>query len=669
MSLIFRVLAIGLCLWLPLGWAADSGWLRGDSSGQARVRFSAARQDTQRVDLVVQVALAAGWKTYWRAPGEGGVAPSIAWRTPPASVNWRWPVPQRFTVAGLTAQGYTQDVSFPLQVDTSALRLQGVLTLPLCSNVCVLHDYPFDLELTAPPTAAFRHTLAQAEGALPLSHGMVARVSAGYDAGSLTLRVERPGGWQQPAIFLAGPEGAEFAAPRLWHQAETLYARVAVSDGWQGAAPDLRGVPLALVISDAGVAREITVTPEATPVAPPVPSGSSTTLLSALLLALAGGLILNLMPCVLPVLALKLGSVLHAPTRAVASLRRQFLLSAAGIIASFGLLAGLMSVLRLTQQAVGWGIQFQSRWFIALMSVITLGFALNLFGFFSVTLSSRLMTRLASPSQGHFWQGMFATLLATPCSAPFMGTALAFALAAPLAQLWLVFLALGVGMSAPWLAIAAWPRLASWLPRPGRWMLHLRAILGGMLLASSLWLLSLLAAHVGWSIIMTSMGVLALLLLAASWRRYGIRGLGWALLVTALLSVVPGVMYGGAALTPLRDRVDWRPLSEQALQQALQQRKRVVIDVTADWCVTCKANKVNVLLRDDVQQALSAEDVVALRGDWTLPSPSLEAFLRQRGAVAVPFNQIYGPALPQGVVLPSLLDRQQLLAQLAAAKE
>lgn len=168
---------------------------------------------------------------------------------------------------------------------------------------------------------------------------------------------------------------------------------------------------------------------------------------------------------------------------------------------------------------------------------------------------------------------------------------------------------------------------------------------------------------------MMSMGVLALLLLAASWRRYGIRGVGWALLVTALLSVVPGVMYGGAALTPLRDRVDWRPLSEQALQQALQQHKRVVIDVTADWCVTCKANKVNVLLRDDVQQALSAEDVVALRGDWTLPSPSLEAFLRQRGAVAVPFNQIYGPTLPQGVVLPSLLDRQQLLAQLAAAKE
>ncbi|AOV96377.1 protein-disulfide reductase [Edwardsiella hoshinae] len=669
MSLIFRALAIGLCLWLPLGWAADSGWLLGDSNGQARVRFSAARQDAQRVDLVVQVALASGWKTYWRAPGEGGVAPSIAWRTPSLAVHWRWPVPQRFSVAGLTAQGYVNDVSFPIQVNTTATRLQGVLTLPLCSDVCVLHDYPFDLDLLSAPTAEFRHTLAQAEGTLPLDHGMVDRVSAGYERGNLTLRIDRAGGWQHPAIFLAGPEGAAFAAPQLWQQAETLYARVAVSDGWQGSAPDLRAVPLTLVISDVGVAQQMTVSADVASVAPPGPPAGSATLLGALLLALAGGLILNLMPCVLPVLALKLGSVLHAPLVTARQLRHQFLLSAAGIIASFALLAGLMSVLRLTQQAVGWGIQFQSPWFIGVMGAITLLFALNLFGFFSLTLSSALMTRLAGASQGHFWQGMFATLLATPCSAPFMGTALAFALAAPLPQLWLVFLALGVGMSAPWLAIAAWPHLATWLPRPGRWMLHLRTILGVMMLASSLWLLSLLAAHLGWPVIVASMTLLALLLLGLSWRRYALRGLGWALLTTLLLSAIPLLMYGESALTPQQDRVDWQPLSEQAVQQALQQRKRVFIDVTADWCVTCKANKVNVLLRDEVQQALRADDVVALRGDWTLPSPALEAFMRQRGAVAVPFNQIYGPALPQGAVLPPLLDRRQLLAQLAAAKE
>lgn len=434
MAFIFRALAFCLCLWLPGVWAADSGWLSGDGNGHAQVRFSAARQASDRVDLVVQVALAPGWKTYWRSPGEGGVAPEIRWRTALDGVDWRWPVPQRFDVAGLSAQGYLQNVIFPIRLRTNAPRLQGVLTLPVCSTVCVLSDYAFDLDLAAAPPVDFRHTLARAEGALPLTSGVVTQVAAAYVPGELTLRAARPGGWRLPALFVDAPEGADFAAPRLWQEGDWLYARVAVSDGWQGKAPDLRGTPLNLLLSDDGVARQLSVTPITGSVAPP--RGESTlTLFGALALALAGGLILNLMPCVLPVLAMKLGSVLHVPAADVRGLRRQFLLSAAGIISAFALLAALMSGLRLSQQAVGWGIQFQSPWFLALMMLVTLLFAANLFGFFTITLSSPLMTRLAGRSVGHFWQGILATLLATPCSAPFMGTALAFALAAPLAQL------------------------------------------------------------------------------------------------------------------------------------------------------------------------------------------------------------------------------------------
>ncbi|MGR3751987.1 protein-disulfide reductase DsbD family protein [Edwardsiella anguillarum] len=668
MAFIFRALAFCLCLWLPGVWAADSGWLSGDGNGHAQVRFSAARQASDRVDLVVQVALAPGWKTYWRSPGEGGVAPEIRWRTALDGVDWRWPVPQRFDVAGLSAQGYLQNVIFPIRLRTNAPRLQGVLTLPVCSTVCVLSDYAFDLDLAAAPPVDFRHTLARAEGALPLTSGVVTQVAAAYVPGELTLRAARPGGWRLPALFVDAPEGADFAAPRLWQEGDWLYARVAVSDGWQGKAPDLRGTPLNLLLSDDGVARQLSVTPITGSVAPP--RGESTlTLFGALALALAGGLILNLMPCVLPVLAMKLGSVLHVPAADVRGLRRQFLLSAAGIISAFALLAALMSGLRLSQQAVGWGIQFQSPWFLALMMLVTLLFAANLFGFFTITLSSPLMTRLAGRSVGHFWQGILATLLATPCSAPFMGTALAFALAAPLAQLWLVFLALGVGMSVPWLAVAMWPGVARRLPRPGRWMLHLRLFLGLLMLASALWLLSLLAVHIGWSRVTWLMALVALSLLGLALWRYGRRGFIAALAAGAMLVWVPGVMYWGSALTPLQDSVVWQPLSEPALRQALAQRKRVFVDVTADWCVTCKANKINVLLRDDVQRALRADDVVALRGDWTLPSASLEAFMRQRGAVAIPFNQIYGPALPQGITLSPLLDRQSLLDQLAAAKE
>ena len=332
----------------------------------------------------------------------------------------------------------------------------------------------------------------------------------------------------------------------------------------------------------------------------------------------------------------------------------------------------MSTLLRATQGAIGWGIQFQSVWFIGFMVVVTALFCANLLGLFELRLPNNLNTRLATSGGqglgGHFLQGCFATLLATPCSAPFLGTAVAFALGAPLGQLWLIFTALGVGMSLPWLLIAAIPRLALWLPKPGRWMGRLRTLLGLMMLGSSLWLLSLIGNHVGpfWMLILMALMLVALLL-AVVWR-HGIRTLTLGLALSCLLG---GAMLLGGAFTldgkPQQDRVDWQPLSEQAIALALAQNKRVFVDVTADWCITCKANKFNVLLRDDVQQALSAPDVVALRGDWSRPSNTIASFLRQRGSVAIPFNQIYGPGLTDGEILSPLLDRSTLLATLAQA--
>lgn len=222
----------------------------------------------------------------------------------------------------------------------------------------------------------------------------------------------------------------------------------------------MNGQLLSLVISDGDLSQQAAVS-----VSHAIPnSTSSLGLGSALLFALMGGFILNLMPCVLPVLAMKLGSVLQMENRACAVVRRQFLVSASGILVSFWALAGLMTTLRLSQQAVGWGIQFQSPWFIGLMALVTAVFSANLFGFFSIHLGSRATTQLATAggqgNSSHFWQGAFATLLATPCSAPFLGTALAFALAAPLTDLWLVFSALGIGMS----LLAADSRISSHCP-------------------------------------------------------------------------------------------------------------------------------------------------------------------------------------------------------------
>lgn len=670
MSNLFKAtLLLGCLLWQSMGLASDTGWLTSPQNDHAKVRLQADRSDPRQTRLLLEVELESGWKTYWHSPGEGGIAPQILWGKPVSGLQWHWPVPRHFEVAGLSTQGYQHSVSFPISLRTPADEpLSGTLRLSTCSNVCILTDFPLVLDAGNAVPAGFDFAWAKAMSALPQPLPADIGIRLGYQHNQLQLLAERADGWQAPALFIDTLEGAEFGKPELEVQGNTLIARVPVSDGWQGNAPDLRGQSLGLLLRSGELAWQAEV-----PIGDPLPLPSQNDSLVWLLgLALLGGLILNLMPCVLPVLALKLGSVLQQQDRRQAEVRKQFLAASAGILASFWLLAAMSSLLRATQGAVGWGIQFQSAGFIGFMVVVTALFCANLLGLFEIRLPSSLSTRLATSGGnglgGHFLQGSFATLLATPCSAPFLGTAVAFALAAPLAELWLIFTALGIGMSLPWLLVAALPRLALWLPKPGRWMGRLRLLLGLMMLGSSLWLVSLLGNHLGTLTTRWLMAALLLALLVGIIWRYGIRGFTLALSLSALIG---GALLLGGAFTAQgsggTDRVAWQPLTEQAIVDALARNQRVFVDVTADWCVTCKANKYNVLLRDEVQEALSAPDLVALRGDWSRPNDAIAAFLRKRGAAAVPFNQIYGPGLPAGETLSPLLDKADLLTILRHA--
>ncbi|MEX9754583.1 protein-disulfide reductase DsbD family protein [Providencia vermicola] len=661
--------------------AADTGWLTDKHNDHAKVRFLSASQKDGKVALLLDVQLQDGWKTYWRSPGEGGIAPEINWQSPIKNMEWQWPAPGRFDVAGISTQGYMGDVVFPIivDVDEKLNKLSGVLTLSTCSNVCILTDYPFELDLTEPAPSNFEWAFNQAMGSVPPSKGLVKDPTVGFTGDKLVIELQKASGepWRHNAgIFTDTPEGTTLGVPKVSVADGKLTATIDVSDDWGDKAPDLTGKNISFVVTEGELSQQIDV--PATPFSGAINQGNSgqaIPLWQILAFALLGGLILNLMPCVLPVLAMKLGSVLMVPQGEQKTIRRQFLLSSSGILVSFWLLALLMTLLRVGQQAVGWGIQFQNPWFIGFMVLITGIFTANLFGLFEIHLGSKANTRLATAggqgNRGHFWQGVFATLLATPCSAPFLGTAVAFALAAPIEELWLVFTALGLGMSLPWLLIAAFPAISRLLPKPGAWMNKLRIILGMMMLLSCLWLISLLIPHFGEIAALIIAIVFLLLLVAFIWKKYSLRAASVAFVLFALLAA--GFAWVTMEQTTgsrniVQDNVNWQPLSEEAITQALSENKRVFIDVTADWCVTCKANKYNVLLRDDVQQLLNEPDVVALRGDWTKPSPEITAFLQKRGQVAVPFNQIYGPKLAEGEILSTILDRDVLLSIMNEAK-
>lgn len=612
-----------LLLWLPVAWAADTGWLTSPDNSHAAVRIRADTQGSNNTQLLLDIKLEDGWKTYWRSPGEGGIAPSIRWGENQAPVQWFWPTPARFEVAGITTQGYHHQVTFPLQITGDAtVPLEGILTLSTCSNVCLLTDYPFSVT-PSQQDETFAFDYRKAMGQIPVENALTDSLHVDYRPGELLLSAVRAQGWSNPSIYLDALDDAILGKPTLRIDNEKLYAAIPVSDSWGDEAPDLQGQLMTLVLEDRGIAQESQLTIGTA--ASDAVTDEVLPLWQVALMALLGGFILNLMPCVLPVLAMKLGSVLLVQHQERRVIRWQFLASVAGIILSFLALALFMTILRLTHHALGWGIQFQNPWFIGVMALVMVIFSANLLGLFAFRLSSSLTTRLATHGgqgiAGHFWQGAFATLLATPCSAPFLGTAVAVALAASYPVLWGLFFALGLGMSLPWLLIAIKPELALCLPRPGRWMNRLRLLMGILMLASALWLASLLLPHLGLSQARAN-----------------------------------------------HENIDWQPLTEQAITQALAENKRVFIDVTADWCITCKANKYNVLNKDDVESVLQQSDVVALRGDWTLPSDEIAAFLRKRGQVAIPFNQVYGPQRPQGEVLPTLLTRDAVVNALIDAK-
>ena len=375
-----RLLVCLLWLWLPLSQAADSGWLRAADNQHASVRLRAQPDNNGDTRLLLDVALEKGWKTYWRSPGEGGVAPAILWHQP-VDATWRWPTPERFDVAGITTQGYHGDVSFPITVrGESPKTLSGVLTLSTCSNVCILTDYPFSLDLTTSAGGDFDYDYRRAMGTLPLSSGLTSAISASYTSGKLTVTAQRDAGWQQPSLFIDSMDDVDFGKPTFSVRSGSLVATIPVTDSWGDAAPDISGKTLSVVLADSGQAQASSLN---------IGKGTLTPAFSlgwVLLMALAGGLILNVMPCVLPVLAMKLGTLMQTERQARGQIRRQFLASVGGIVISFLALALMMTVLRLGNQALGWGIQFQNPWFIAAMALVMVLFSASLLGLFEIRL-------------------------------------------------------------------------------------------------------------------------------------------------------------------------------------------------------------------------------------------------------------------------------------------
>ncbi|UKA04429.1 protein-disulfide reductase DsbD family protein [Photobacterium damselae] len=667
-----------------------TGWVHNPQHPPVAVRLMLTGEKNEAnktVEGLLEVKLDKDWKTYWRSPGEGGTAPSINWELSSNlnSVDWHWPLPKRYEFLGVETLGYKHDVIFPMTFHLDDMNkpvfLSGKLTMSSCTSICVLTDYELSLDFNPEklvPSVDAMVLYNKGNSLVPKPSTAVELTQVSYDEAKkiVSIVATNKAGWTNPDVFVDGQskpvKQTSFLTPKIDVSGEQLIAQVPVSS-WFGT-PKLVGEPLSVTITDKDIAVELSKTADNKPVI----ALQNDSLLKVIGLALLGGLILNIMPCVLPVLGMKLSSVISAKGLERRQIRAQFIASALGILVSFWLLAGFLALLKVSGQALGWGVQFQSSWFIGAMMIITGLFAANMLGLFEIRLSSNtntwLATRGGNSYGGHFVQGMFATLLATPCSAPFLGTAVAFALGANYLTLFAIFTALAVGMAAPWLLIALFPQLANALPKPGMWMNTVKTIFGLMMLVTSLWLLSLMANFFSLKIVIV-IGVIALaLLLSQLWRIKGKRAtlltVGFLIIVTAI-GLIIGSLTADKWAKPLPQDHHWTPLNVEQIKQDVAQGKTVFVDVTADWCITCKANKVGVILQEPVYSALDQENIVLMRGDWTKPSDYVTNFLQSHGRFGVPFNIVYGPAAPNGIELPVILTSEQVLDALkqASSKE
>lgn len=726
------VVALGLLLAAPAAQAL-SVLPAAQSSGGARTEHVTAElvaerdavQPGQSLQIGLRLQHVPGWHTYWRNPGDSGLPTRIDWQLPAgASVgDIEWPAPKRLPLGPLVNYGYEDELLLPLRftapadaVPGQSLQLRAEAHWLVCKEVCIPENATLQLTLPVvdaattpgptPWTTPF--ALAAAGRAQPLQGWQVSLQHSGRE---LLLSLEGPAarapGAPQPAIevFPFAEQLIEPAAHDLYLTPHGYALRLKLMA--DAAAPaELRGVLVAqdgsgavwgggsamaefsaprqevarIALPEGATRLSVATDPAAAGAAGSLNgtmtgtiTGPISGLWMALLLAFVGGMVLNLMPCVFPVLSIKLlGLARQAPSRG--ALRTHALAYGGGVLLSFLALAGALIALQAAGSAIGWGFQLQEPGMVALLALLFFAIGLNLMGVyeFANLLPQRAATwRAQRPAGDAFASGVLAVVAASPCTAPFMGAALGFALTQSAAVSLAVFAALGLGMALPYMALAVAPGWRRRLPPPGPWMERLKQGLAFPMFATAVWLLWVLGQQAGVGamarLLMLLVGVTALLWLAhlGSLRGALAKGLG-ALALAAMLVwawpqaeplAAPVARGDGRAVPALRaPEAGWLPYDEALLARLTAEGRPVFIDFTAAWCVSCQVNKRLVLNTDEAQQAFARADVALMRADWTRRDAVITQALARLGRNGVPVYVLQRPGR-EPLLLPEILSQ------------
>lgn len=648
------------------------------------------------------------WHTYWKNPGESGLPTEITWTLPPGATAAPivWPTPILFEVGGITNYGFKDESMLLVRITPPAdlagpLKLEAAANWLVCEDVCIPEEGKFELTLPSgaaatPAPPATRTLFEQARRNIPTESPWPARYGVAQ-SGDPTLIVDAKG-------LKADTIGNVYFFPAEWGPIATMAKQSATVDAngiriplkrgdAKTALPPLLAGTLVLTekTADGTVKQAFDVSAKLDPAFTPSSAslagaigGEELSLVQALLFALLGGLILNLMPCVFPVLAMKAAAFARLAGHDRAEMRRDGLAYTAGVLVAFAAMAAVVLAIRAGVGEVSWGFQFQSPVFSLLIAYLFFVVGLNLSGVFEVG------NRLAGVGQGlaarggttgAFFTGVLAVIVATPCTAPFMAAALGFALAQPAPATVAVLLAMGLGLALPYLALSMTPALQRLMPRPGPWMDRLRQFLAFPMYASAVWMIWVLTQQTGADGVLYALGGMVLIAFAiwllragstastATWLRRGLAAVAVLLAFGVTLKLEDGPATAASASGNATGGVSfdgWERFSRARMAEAVAAGKPVFVDFTAAWCITCLVNERVALETTASRKAFERAGVVKLKGDWTNRDPEITGVLKELGRAGVPLYLYWAPGAEKPKILPQVLTEAMILSELSS---
>lgn len=664
---------------------------------QAKLSLIAAKYDKNGdISVGVNFELKKGWKIYWKNAGDVGYPPQFDWSKSSninENINIKWPVPTRsiLNFDGFYSESneYKNQVIFPIYLQASNLESKVKLNLDLdyaiCKDICIPASNKLSLDIAPNYISQKNESLIdEFITKVPEQNGnygvtisppksvrgenlfIIEVKSDTYDLSESDLFIENNHDYifeKSKQIILDNGKNVIFKFKYKTEDSSLLNKNFTftLANKEQSVELTVSGNDIEIIENDDLQNIE---------------SQNNFNIYSLIFLAFIGGIILNFMPCVLPVISIKIMSIVKLKDSSRLHITKSFLATILGIITSFLTLAIIVSSLKYIGVNVGWGVHFQQPIFIlSLMAILTF-FVGNVLGFFEFNISFSSNNFLYTKSDeksfmGNFFSGVLATILATPCTAPFLGTAVGFALANSTIYIFIIFLAIALGLALPYIILILCPSFVKVLPKPGAWMLSLKKIMAALLFLTIIWLSFVIYGQVGWVAAIFSISLSAVILsLLFQGQRKGLfsKSLKIVIILLSLLFFAIPVIFDNASNSKSDFSLMWENFDKENLTKHINDDKIVFIDITADWCLTCKFNKLTTLNSSKIKNLFLDPNIITMRGDWTNQNQEISNYLKEHNRAGIPFNAVYSKKNPSGIILSEILTKKQVINAIELAR-